>query len=238
MRKIAVFSDIHGNYQALKSIFEDINKSRFDDVICLGDIVGIGPESSLCVEEVRNSNVKMVLGNHELYQINGTDIDSLSDEVIEHERWVKGTLSEEQINFLKDCPLHYDVLEDGKLFTFSHFLFDTENDKYPFLPLSIINDGTIKSHLENISCDYFFFGHEHNSFSLDNDRQIFSCVGSSGCNFSNVTFYTIIEIYDDLVKVYKKYLSYDRRNFEKTVKKTEYPAREFIAKAFFDIELG
>jgi predicted phosphodiesterase len=236
MRRIAVFSDVHGNYQVLKSIIDDLSQNRFDDVICLGDLVGIGPESFLCLEEIKNSNIKMVLGNHELYQLHGTEIDNLPESFCEHERWVNNTLSLEQLAFLKTCPLHIDILEDGKLFTFSHFLFDRNNDKYPFLPLSVINDD-IKTYLKEISCDYLFFGHEHNSFSLDNVRQVFTCVGSSGCVFSNVTFYTVIEIYDDLVKVYKRYISYDRKAFEKSLKNIEYPDREFIAKSFFNVDL-
>lgn len=42
--KIAVFTDIHGNYPALKTIMEDINKTKFDEVIFLGDSIGIGPK--------------------------------------------------------------------------------------------------------------------------------------------------------------------------------------------------
>ena len=36
--KIAIFSDVHGNYQATKVILEDINKNNFDEIICLGDM--------------------------------------------------------------------------------------------------------------------------------------------------------------------------------------------------------
>ena len=39
--KIAIFSDVHGNYQATQAILEDINKNNFDEIICLGDIIGI-----------------------------------------------------------------------------------------------------------------------------------------------------------------------------------------------------
>ena len=43
--KIAVFSDVHGNYQATKAILDDIKNNNYDEVICLGDIIGIGPKS-------------------------------------------------------------------------------------------------------------------------------------------------------------------------------------------------
>ena len=236
MRKIALFSDIHGNFCALKSILEDINKNRFDDVICLGDLVGIGPDSSLCLKEIIDSNVIMLLGNHELYQTRGVNIDNLSEEVIEHEKWVNSNLDSNDLAFLKECKLQYEILENGKLFSFSHFFIKGQED-YPFYPLSIVNDGSISSICKNISCDYFFFGHEHNSFMINNEHGSFYCLGSSGCTNSNITFYTVLEIYDDEVKVYKKYLKYDRSSFESVLMDNDYPALSFISKTFFDIDL-
>ena len=65
--KIAAFSDLHGNDQAAKAIIEDINKNNYDKVICLGDIIGIGPKPKETLELVLNSNIDIVLGNHDLY---------------------------------------------------------------------------------------------------------------------------------------------------------------------------
>ena len=41
--KVAVFSDIHGNYEALTSIYDDIKKNNIDEIIFLGDVIGLGP---------------------------------------------------------------------------------------------------------------------------------------------------------------------------------------------------
>lgn len=65
--KIAVFTDIHGNYEALKSIIEDIKKLKIDSIICLGDTIGIGPNSKECLDLIIENNITMILGNHELY---------------------------------------------------------------------------------------------------------------------------------------------------------------------------
>jgi len=35
--KIAIFSDIHGNREALTSVIEDIKKENINEIICLGD---------------------------------------------------------------------------------------------------------------------------------------------------------------------------------------------------------
>ena len=58
VKKIAVFTDIHGNYEALKSIVGDIKKDNFDEVICLGDLTGIGPSTALKIIKYREENGK------------------------------------------------------------------------------------------------------------------------------------------------------------------------------------
>ena len=47
----AIISDIHSNLEALKSVFEEIDKLGTDRTICLGDIVGYGANPNECVEK-------------------------------------------------------------------------------------------------------------------------------------------------------------------------------------------
>jgi predicted phosphodiesterase len=65
MARLAVISDIHGNRVALEAVLRDLDRRDVDAVICLGDIVGYGPESSECVRLVRNSCRVAIRGNHE-----------------------------------------------------------------------------------------------------------------------------------------------------------------------------
>ncbi|WP_250645571.1 metallophosphoesterase family protein [Salidesulfovibrio onnuriiensis] len=64
-RRIAVFSDAHGNYEALKSVLADMDGQNVDDVVCLGDTIGYGPDPEQCARLVRERGIDMVLGNHE-----------------------------------------------------------------------------------------------------------------------------------------------------------------------------
>ena len=73
--KIAVFTDIHGNLEALTAILNDIKKQNVDSIICLGDTIGIGPQSKECMNVIIENEIDMVSGNHELYAIKGTRID-------------------------------------------------------------------------------------------------------------------------------------------------------------------
>lgn len=65
MNKIALISDIHGNYPALKAVLSRLEEEKPDTWICLGDLVGYGPNPSECISEVQNLNMLCVLGNHD-----------------------------------------------------------------------------------------------------------------------------------------------------------------------------
>jgi predicted phosphodiesterase len=60
----ALISDIHSNLEALQAVLEDIKKSNVDEIYCLGDIVGYGPNPRECVDLVMDCKV-VLLGNHD-----------------------------------------------------------------------------------------------------------------------------------------------------------------------------
>lgn len=61
----AVISDIHGNASALKTVLADIQSRGIEQIICLGDIVGYGPDPLECVDLVRQRCVWSLMGNHD-----------------------------------------------------------------------------------------------------------------------------------------------------------------------------
>lgn len=62
---IAVISDIHGNAAALRAVLADIDAKGIERIICLGDIVGYGPEPRQCVDMVAERCEWSLLGNHD-----------------------------------------------------------------------------------------------------------------------------------------------------------------------------
>ena len=52
MDPIAVISDIHGNLAALTAVLEDIDRRGVVQIVCLGDVVGYGPEPAACLDLV------------------------------------------------------------------------------------------------------------------------------------------------------------------------------------------
>ena len=54
---IALISDIHGNYTALKEVLRKIDEMNIKEIYCLGDIVGYYTEINECCEALRAYNV-------------------------------------------------------------------------------------------------------------------------------------------------------------------------------------
>ena len=184
MNRIAIFSDIHGNYSALSKILEDIKNKGINDIICLGDTICNGPNSKECLNLIIDNNVNMVLGNYELYVIKGDSIDDeLSELKRQNIRQVKNELTDKQIEFLNNCKLQ---IKRGNI-SFQHFLFNSnKEDLYPFEEIDII--GTDKVVLDS---DITFIGHEHNPFEITVDGKRLIDVGSSG---EDTIYYTVIDI--------------------------------------------
>ncbi|MEO1584946.1 MAG: metallophosphoesterase family protein [Planctomycetota bacterium] len=61
----AIISDIHGNADALTAVLADIDAKGIDRIICLGDIIGYGPEPLKCVDMVRERCDWSLMGNHD-----------------------------------------------------------------------------------------------------------------------------------------------------------------------------
>jgi predicted phosphodiesterase len=63
--KRAIISDIHGNLEALEAVLEDISSQGVDEIYCLGDTVGYGPNPVECLDTIRSAVKMCLLGNHD-----------------------------------------------------------------------------------------------------------------------------------------------------------------------------
>ncbi|MEE9211841.1 MAG: metallophosphoesterase family protein [Phycisphaeraceae bacterium] len=61
----AIISDIHGNLDALQVVLEDIDRRGIERVLCLGDIIGYGPNPCECLDVVMQRCAWSLMGNHD-----------------------------------------------------------------------------------------------------------------------------------------------------------------------------
>ena len=62
--KRALISDIHSNLEGLQAVLEDIREQGVDEIYCLGDIIGYGPNPRECIDLVMSCDL-CLLGNHD-----------------------------------------------------------------------------------------------------------------------------------------------------------------------------
>ena len=61
---LAILSDIHANLAALEAVLADIEQQGVNRIVCLGDVVGYGPEPKGCIDLAFGFELT-ILGNHE-----------------------------------------------------------------------------------------------------------------------------------------------------------------------------
>ena len=125
MKKIGVFSDIHGNPFALEAIIGRFKRENCDLLFCCGDLIGIGPlpeEAAQMVIALKPD--VLVEGNHELMLAEAlkNQIGSGMRELeIENHRWIHSKLKTETSNFLKSLPKTVRREIEGVKILISHY---------------------------------------------------------------------------------------------------------------------
>ncbi len=100
--KLAIFSDIHANLEALEAVVDDFHNQRIDRHICLGDIIGYGANPNECINLVRSlPNVVSILGNHDAAATWGTTPYGMSKAAQQVIFWSMETLTPENLSFIK-----------------------------------------------------------------------------------------------------------------------------------------
>ncbi|MCA9080376.1 MAG: metallophosphoesterase [Planctomycetaceae bacterium] len=61
----AIISDIHGNLEALEAVLSDIREQGIQEIYCLGDVIGYGPNPRECIDLVMQHSQVTILGNHD-----------------------------------------------------------------------------------------------------------------------------------------------------------------------------
>ena len=88
--KFALVSDIHSNLESLVAVFATI--AADERVLCLGDIVGYGPDPNDCLALVRERATATVLGNHDVAAVDGHGLAFFNDAAREAIEWTQTVL--------------------------------------------------------------------------------------------------------------------------------------------------
>jgi len=106
--RVAIFSDVHGNLEALQAVLEKIAELQADRIICLGDVVGYGADPNACTDLVQDVSDVVLAGNHDWAAVGLEDTRFFNPIPLLAIEWTADTLGTAQAEFLRHCPLVLD----------------------------------------------------------------------------------------------------------------------------------
>jgi putative phosphoesterase len=105
--RVALISDLHGNYVSLKAVLADIDRVGVDEVICLGDVATLGPRPHEVIAELEARGCRSILGNHDAFMLDDALIRSYTEVpiVVDAVDWCRNQLCADEVAFLSRFAL-------------------------------------------------------------------------------------------------------------------------------------
>jgi putative phosphoesterase len=152
--KIGIFSDVHGNLNALKAVLEAFKEKKADRIICLGDLVGYFHQSLEVLDEVMASDISVIMGNHDAYAVDQLPYTKVMGELINID-YVRKGMSLQQRQWVKALPLSLEIAVNGKRIACYH--------GSPWSPLEgyIYPDYPDFNKFLEFNYNYILLGHTH-----------------------------------------------------------------------------
>jgi diadenosine tetraphosphatase ApaH/serine/threonine PP2A family protein phosphatase len=100
--RYGIIADVHSNWEALQAVLAQL--TSVDKIICLGDMVGYGPDPNLCLDKLRKISATCILGNHEAILVGLFPPTWFNDAARRAIEWTQAQISEENLAFLKTLP--------------------------------------------------------------------------------------------------------------------------------------
>jgi predicted phosphodiesterase len=178
-QQIIIFGDLHANWEALLILQQtDLNPYA---VLCLGDIVGYGPDPKRCVDAIRAGATHIIGGQHDraiglsALDNQGPGTDELLEATWSHTRSV---LLAEDRDFLASLPTELTVEVAGVRF---HLMRlgpdDPETETRTLITMPQAQLGDMFGHIE---ADVILLGGPHVPAMRQFDGRLIVCPGSLG----------------------------------------------------------
>ncbi len=146
--KYAIISDVHSNIESLERALALVEPD--EELICLGDIVGYGPNPNECVERIRDRVKYAVLGNHDLAAVENFGVEHFNDAARAAISWTQSVLHHENKSWLNELSyelrLPQFLLVHGAPVEYFEYILDKR---------------TAKRALERTDAPLVFIGHTH-----------------------------------------------------------------------------
>jgi len=156
-----ILSDIHANLTALDASLEAA-KGRWEKAVCLGDVVGYGPDPNEVIDRVRSLEAVTIRGNHDKAGSGLENAEDFNPVARAAALWTRKQLRPENQEWLEKLPSGPLAVDD---FSIVHGAVHDE-DEYLFAPAQALDS------LADAPSPVTFFGHTHiqGGFTLQDER--------------------------------------------------------------------
>ncbi|GAB3061248.1 metallophosphoesterase family protein [Salinicoccus sesuvii] len=229
--RIAIISDIHGNFNALSKVMEDMEKFGVDEIFCLGDIISMGHQTNEVLDMLcKLDNLSIIRGNHddEVIKVLKGAPTRITGEEHNHHLWVARHLDGRFKPFLESMPLSMDkkIANYDMLLTHYHLNPDNTYCSINMSPSVEALDAIYKD--KSYDMIMFGFGHDHLHYHFESSQKVFINPGALGITLSEYAPYTILEIDKESINLVHRQVPYDRNGFIEGLKQENPPALDFI----------
>jgi predicted phosphodiesterase len=174
-----IISDIHSNLTALETVLASA-KGKWEKAVCLGDLVGYGPDPNEVIERVRSLGAVSIRGNHDKAVVGIDEAEDFNPIARAAAMWTRQQLRPENREFLQNLAKGPQTV-DG--FAIAHGSVYDE-DEYVYAPAMALDA------LTNAPKPVTFFGHTHlqGGFTLRGEElQVLNTAPGVGRESSSVT---------------------------------------------------
>ena len=157
--KLLIISDIHGNIEALTAVLE----VEHDAVVCLGDLVDYGPAPAECIDLIRQSGIRTIMGNHDnavAFKVDCECGDTYKHLSVATREYTWEQLDDSHIEYLKGLRADMNMTFKDAIVHFAHgsprSMFEYIRPETP--------DDEILEMIQNMHADMIVVGHSHIPF--------------------------------------------------------------------------
>lgn len=148
--RIVLVSDIHSNAVALDAVLAAL--PPHDELWCLGDTIGYGPEPNRCLTVMRDRARYALTGNHDLASLGLVSLADFNALARTANQWNNAQLEPDLRAYLQALPARLDVSADA---TLAH-----ASPRDPVWEY-ILDPATAKANLSHFATPLCFVGHSH-----------------------------------------------------------------------------
>jgi predicted phosphodiesterase len=148
--RYGIVSDIHSNLDALEACIAELDGVGMDQLVCLGDVVGYGPNPNECCDLLQARGCLGIAGNHDEADLASDAAERFNPLAVQAIAWTRDQLTEKSRAYLAGLPRE----RDFPSFEIVHGAPETHFDY-------ILGVTDARSAFERVHKPLTFIGHTH-----------------------------------------------------------------------------